>query len=84
MTDVNWAGVIRRWSRDYEFRRSNHVATYLEPRSLGTVVTKLSKAQLRYAATGALAALRFAPVAPARTAARYIDDIAQAATRLDL
>ena len=39
---------------------------------------------LRYAATGAFAAQRFDPIAPARAAALYVDDADEAADRLGL
>ena len=39
---------------------------------------------LRYAATGAFAAQRFDPIAPARAAALYVDDAYEAADRLGL
>jgi hypothetical protein len=45
---------------------------------------KLSTAKLSYAVTGASAAQRFAPVAPARQVAVYVDDIGGAAERLRL
>jgi len=71
---LDWEGAIRRWSQDYEFARSNRTASYLEPRGLGVIGAKLSKARGSYAATGAFAAQRFAPVAPSRQAALYVKD----------
>ncbi len=47
-------------------------------------MAKLSDTKWTYAATGALGAQRFAPIAPARQAAIYTDDIARAAERLRL
>ena len=84
VADVDWAGAIRRWSDDYELRRSNAVANYLEPRGLRALEGKLERAKWRYATTGPIAAQQFAPVAPARVAAIYVDDISEAADRLDL
>ena len=81
---LDWEGAIRRWSQDYEFARSNHTASYLDPRGLGTVAAKLSRARWSYAATGAFAAQRFAPIAPARQAALYVEDSALMAERLGL
>lgn len=82
--DVDWEGVIRRWSQDYEFARSNHVATLLEPRGLGTLAGKLGETVWVYAATGAFAVQRFAPVTPARQATAYVEDVAEAAEALGL
>jgi len=84
IADVDWAGVIRRWSRDYDVRESNEIATHLDPRGLGALATKLSATKWLYAATGAFAAQRFAPIAPSRTATIYVEDIARAAQRLKL
>jgi len=81
---LDWEGAIRRWSQDYEFARSNQTASYLDPRGLGTVAAKLSRARWSYAATGAFAAQRFAPIAPARQAALYVEDSALMAERLGL
>jgi hypothetical protein len=82
--DIDWSGAIRRWSQDYELRRSNTVTTFLDPRGLPAILEKLGKAKWRYAATGSIAAQRFAPIAPARVAAVYVDDAPRAADRLKL
>lgn len=82
--DIDWAGTIRRWSQDYELRRSNTVTSFLDPRGLTDVAEKLGKSKLRYAATGSIAAQRFAPIAPARVASVYVDDAPRAADRLKL
>jgi hypothetical protein len=84
VTAIDWERTIRRWAQDYDFARSNQTATFLEPRGLDAVASKLSDAKWTYAATGALGAQRFAPIAPARQAAIYTDDIARAAERLRL
>lgn len=82
--DLDWAAAIRRWSQDYELRRSNSVSTYLDPRGLSAVAGKLSGVKWRYATTTSLAAQRFAPIAPTRTAVVYVDDALKAADRLKL
>jgi hypothetical protein len=84
ITDVDWAGVIRRWSLDYDVRRSNQVATFLDARGLPDVATKLSAARWLYATTGSFAAQQFAPIAPARTVMIYVNDTARIAQRLKL
>jgi hypothetical protein len=82
--DLDWAAAIRRWSQDYELRRSNSVSTYLDPRGLSALEEKLSGTKWRYAATTSLAAQRFAPIAPTRTAVVYVDDALKAADLLKL
>ena len=81
---LDWAAAIRRWSQDYELRRSNSVSSYLYPRGLPAMTEKLIGSKWRYAATTSLAAQRFAPIAPTRTAVIYVDDALQAADRLKL
>jgi hypothetical protein len=84
ITDLDWEGVIRRWAKDYDITTSNQVSTFLEPRGLAALQTKLGKLQRGYAVTGAFAAQRFSPIAPARLAAIYIDDVVGWSERLDL
>ena len=48
------------------------------------IYRKLSSAAFRHAATGAFAAQRFDPIAPARTATLYVYDMTWAANRLEL
>ncbi len=84
VADMDWTGTIRRWSQDYELRRSNRTATFLDPRGVGGVAQKLSETGLRYATTASLAAQRFAPIAPARVAAFYVDNISEATKLLQL
>jgi hypothetical protein len=82
--DIDWEGTIRRWSQDYEFVGSNQTGFYLDPRGIASFASRLSAADSNYAATGAFAAQRFAPTAPARQAAIYVEDSAAAAERLGL
>lgn len=81
---VEWQEAIRRWAQDYDQARSNTVTALLEPRGLAAITTKLQSATFVYAATGAFAAQRFEPVAPARVAALYVEDAAEATERLGL
>jgi hypothetical protein len=84
VTDLDWAGCIRRWSKDSGFAASNTVSEFIAPGGLTDTTTKLSSAKWRYAATGSLAAQPRSPVAPTRQAMIYADDIATAARQLDL
>lgn len=84
VTDVDWQALIRRWSQDYSLFGSNRTGSYLEPRGLGSLLRKLRDSDLRYAATGSLGSASVAPVAPARLAVFFVDDMEDAAGRLDL
>lgn len=81
---VDWQAAIRRWAEDYEQTSSNTRTMLLEPRGLPQLEKKLTGSRLTYAATGAFAAQRLDPIAPARVAALYVDDVARAAERLGL
>ncbi|MFN0026843.1 MAG: hypothetical protein ACKV2O_06610 [Acidimicrobiales bacterium] len=84
ITEVDWHALIRRWARDYDVARSNQVTTLLEPRGLAALTAKLTKLHKGYAATGALAAQQYAPVAPTRLAAIYATDAVALGDRLGL
>ena len=86
VVDVDWEAAIRRWSKDFILRETklNRVSSYLEPRGLDSFVRRLASSDLQYSVTGSLAASKFAPVAPTRQVALYIEKPAQAAAALDL
>lgn len=81
---VDWESAIRCWAQDYDQLRSNHATAFLEPRGIAMLYRKLSSAAFRYAATGSFAAQGFDPIAPARTATLYVDDVTGTADRLGL
>jgi len=81
---VDWQDTIRRWAQDYDQTTSNTATTFLAPRGIPSVEQTLQISKLAYAATGAFAAQRFNPIAPARSATIYVDDVAKAVKRLDL
>ena len=81
---VDWQGVIRRWIEDYDQTDSNTPTMALEPRGLPALEKKLRATKLRYVATGAFAAQRFDPIAPARQAAIYVTDAIESIDHLDL
>ena len=81
---VDWQAAIRRWAEDYDQTDSNTPTTVLEPRGLPAIENKLRAMRFPYAATGALAAQRFDPIAPARLATIYVTDSSQASDNLDL
>ena len=82
--EVDWQAAIRRWAQDYDQTASNNATTWLEPRGLPALEKALTESGLSYAATGAFAAQRFDPIAPARSAAVYVEDTYEAADRLGL
>lgn len=81
---VDWEAAIRRWAQDYDQTASNTAALFLEPRGLPALETKLATSKLDYAATGAFAAQRFDPIAPARVATLYVTDVSRVAEQLGL
>lgn len=81
---VDWRAAIRRWAEDYAQTESNTPMLALEPRGLPAIERKLRAAKFAYAVTGAFAAQRFDPVAPARLAAVYVRDAGESIDCLDL
>ena len=79
---VMWQRVIRRWAEDYGQFTSNKPTLLLAPRGIPALERGLVDSPLRYAATGAFAAQRFNPIAPARTASLYVEDPYAAAESL--
>jgi hypothetical protein len=84
VTDVDWQGLIRRWTEDYSLFGSNHTGPYLEPRGLDSMLHNVRNSDFWYAVTGSLGSASVAPVAPARLAVLFVDDIEDAAERLAL
>lgn len=88
VTYTDWRGLIRRWAEDYSLLGSNSTGSYLEPRGLGSLLRTLRdlgpRPDHRYAATGSLGSASVAPVAPARLAVLFVDDMEGAAERLGL
>lgn len=83
---VDLPALIRRWSQDYAVLKANDARSFLDPRGIENFVRRVSenKVRGRYAITGSLAANRIAPIAPARLAMLYVDDVDRAASRLGL
>jgi hypothetical protein len=81
---VDKPALIRRWAQDYEVLTSNDARSYLDPRGVENLVRALSEGAIsgRYALTGSIAANRIAPIAPARLAMLYVDDVESAAASL--
>jgi len=77
---VDWAALIARWVQDYTVSRSNILRSYIEPRGLVALGTKINKLP-RYAMTGSLAG---PGTTPARLAMVYVDDAPDAAETLEI
>ena len=86
MQSVDRAALIHRWAQDYEVLTSNDACGYLDPRGLDNLTRGLSELSIRgkYALTGSIAANRIAPIAPARLAMLYVDNVESAAAALKL
>lgn len=84
LESVDWPALLRRWAAEAPLESRGDVQTYLEPRGISALVTRLGKSDERYVVTGSLAAAALAPVAPARLATVWIQDATRAATRLGL
>jgi hypothetical protein len=83
---VDRTALIHRWAQDYEVLRRNDAHGYLDPRGLTNLTRRLSEGAVsgRYALTGSIVANRIAPIAPARLAMLYVDDVHSAAEALKL
>lgn len=84
ITDVDWAGTLRRWTQDYDVQARNDLTAWLAPRGLESLKGALRSSGLRYALTGSLAANEIARYAPARLGMVYVDSVTEAAEALDL
>ena len=83
---LDWVQVLRRWSNDYGFMRSNQVTRWIAPRGIPALMERISSSEVseRYAVTGSLAAAEWAPYAPARLAMIYVSDPKKLSTQWDL
>ncbi|MFF0312802.1 hypothetical protein ACFYSC_35720 [Streptosporangium sp. NPDC004379] len=70
----DWVALLRRWSEDYGFVRSNRITRWIAPRGLPDLMRRAADNPARYAVTGTLAAAGWAPHAPARSAMIYTTD----------
>lgn len=73
VVEVRWRKLIERWAQDYSFLGSNRVLSYLEPRDISGLASKLASAAKHVAITGSAAAAGIAPVAPTRLLMAYVE-----------
>lgn len=74
ITDVRWRDLLERWSRDSDFASMAGMTTCLAPRGLSDLVMKLAdlgENAGRFALTGSLAAVKWEPYAPVKSAMIY-------------
>lgn len=83
---VDTPALIRRWAQNYTVLTANDARSFLDARGIEHLVRSVLDGSIggRYAITGSIAANRIAPIAPARLAMLYVDDVELAASRLGL
>lgn len=80
----DWQKLLREWATDYALPPVS-TQTFIAPRGIESLWSRAAHADgFRYAVTGSFAAQEWAPYAPAKLARVYVQDIAAAATWLDL
>lgn len=84
IASVDWPRLLERWAQDAPLSSRGTQITCLDPRGLSAMTSRLSKTKLRYAVTGTLAVSEFAPVAAARLAVVYVENVKEAVSNLEL
>lgn len=89
VASVDWAALLRVWTKDYSLLAYNMPFSYLDPRGLDNFTTRIkelsiSELAFHYAITGSLSAGRIAPIAPAKMAICFVDNYEKAAAALSL
>jgi hypothetical protein len=81
---VDWPRLLERWAEQAPLSSRGTRTMCLDPRGLTALGTRLASSDLRYAVTGTMAVSDLAPVAPARLAVIYVDDIDKAVSHFGL
>ena len=84
MESVDWPALLRRWGQEAPLDARGTVRTFLDPRGISALLTRLAKFDGPYAVTGSLAAAAVAPIAPTRLATLWVRDAITAASTLCL
>jgi hypothetical protein len=84
VSQVRWAELLRRWTRDYGVTSSNIALPYLAPRGIDGVLERLAGYTGRYAITGSFAVPRAAQVARGRLLTCFMDSPDRGAEKLGL
>ncbi|WP_431957315.1 hypothetical protein [Nocardia lijiangensis] len=68
----DWVALLRRWSEDYQFLRTNTITRWIAPRGLPTFLEVVRRSEVSdYAVTGSIAASAWESYAPPRSAMIY-------------
>lgn len=80
VTAPDWVRILRRWSDDYGFVRTNRITQWIAPRGLSDLTERIRTVTgaTPYAITGSQAAALWAPYAPPRAAMIYVGDARRA------
>lgn len=71
----DWPSLLRRWSLDYQFQKSNMTTRWIAPRGLEDLLNRMRTSSVQdYAVTGSIAAAHWAAYAPSRSAMIYTAD----------
>ncbi len=86
VSDVDVAGVLRRWAESYDVLRTNAAATFLAPRGAADALSRIAGLADResVAISGSFAAVRLAPVAAPALLLAYCRQIEKVADALGL
>jgi|GEM_PF-1992075 len=85
VTSCDWAKLLDLWSDSYGVLSSNRIRSFIAPRGLDEVMSKLKSVQeLDYALTGTLAAANYEAYAAGYTAIVYTPQIDELAKRLGI
>lgn len=84
IASVDWPRLLRRWAQEAPLDSRGVVGLYLDVRGTANLVKQLANSDEKYAITGTFAAAHFAPIAPARLASVWLQDVEAAAVRLGL
>lgn len=82
--NVDWPGLLRRWATEAPLESRATIRTFLEPRGITALQTRLEKFDEPYVVSGSLAAVALAPIAPPRLATIWVRDVVAAASKLAL
>lgn len=82
---VDWAELLRRWSFDYQFLRTNPITNWIAVRGIDNVIERAIEGESEdYAVTGSVAAATWSQYAPARSLMVYADEPAVLADKWGL
>ena len=81
---TNWQDLIRRWSKDYSVLKTNRMMTFLAPRGIDDVLSRLRTKKNRYALTGSFAVPTEAKILSGRLLICYVTNFQSAADDLQV